>query len=232
MLAAETVVGLPRSNLVKPKSTAVSAPVPVPVPAPFPAPEPEPSGIRSLEVAATFPQIDNPFLAQPQALVAPAASGSVDVMVEDALADTHSDAPVALDAHAPSTHDLLERAARLGPARPTFESIVLPNDPILLEKMQPAAAQRRARFRKVVKATLGACLALCVAAIAASALSPSEASASPSSTTSSAVARTAPARPLVTIEKLDEAKRGKAVTSHQVTANAAASVKAKSGKRR
>jgi hypothetical protein len=221
MLAAETVVGLPRSNLVKPKSTAVSAPAPVPVPVPVP----EASGIRSLEVATTFPQLDNPFLAP-----VPAASGSVDVMVEDALADTQSDMPMAempaLDPNAPSTSDLLERAARLGPARPTFESIVLPNDPILLEKMQPLAAQRRARFRKVVKATLGACLVLCVAAIVASALSPSEASASQSS--SSAVARTAPARPLVTIEKLDEAKRGKAVTSHSVTA----AVKAKIGKRR
>lgn len=225
MLAAETVVGLPRSNLVKPKSTAVSAPAPSAVPVP------EPSGIRSLEVAATFPQIDNPF-AVDRPMPVQAASGSVDVMVEDSLADTHSDAPVALDAHAPSTHDLLARAARLGPARPTLESIVLPNDPILLEKMQPAAAQRRARFRKVVKATLGACLAVCVAAIGASALSPSEASASQSSSGSSTVARTAPAHPLVTIEKLDDAKRGKAVTSHQVTANAAAAVKAKIGKRR
>jgi hypothetical protein len=107
---------------------------------------------------------------------------------------------------------------------------VLPNDPILLEKMQPLAAQRRARFRKLVKATLGACLVLCVAAVGASALSPNEASASQSS--SSTAARTAPARPLVTIEKLDELKRGKAVTSHSVTANAGAAVKAKKGKRR
>lgn len=237
MLAAETVVGLPRSNLVKPKSTAVTAPaavaVPVPVPIPVPPPFPDPvSGIRSLAVATTSPKIDNPFLTP-----APAQSGSVDIAVDapvdapvDALSDTHSDAPAAVADHAPSTHDLLERAARLGPPRPTMESIVLPNDPILLEKMQPLAAQRRARFRKVVKATLGACLALCVAAIAASALSPSEASASPSG--SGVTARTAPARPLVTIEKLDDAKRGKAVTSHSVTANAAPAVKAKIGKRR
>jgi hypothetical protein len=77
-----------------------------------------------------------------------------------------------------------------------------------------------------VKATLGACLALCVGAVGATALSPSEASASQSG--SSSAARTAPARPLVTIEKLDEVKRGKAVTSHSATA----AVKAKSGKRR
>lgn len=239
MLAAETVVGLPRSNLVKPKSIAPRPHVPVPVPvlAPVvvaaapampPVPVPEPSGIRSLEAATTFPQIDNVFL--PPTPV-PAASGSVDVMMaDDALGDTQADIPV-VDLHAPSTSDLLERAARLGPPRPTFESIVLPNDPILLEKMQPLAAQRRARFRKIVKATLGACLVVCIAAIGASALSPSEASASQGSSSSSA-ARTAPARPLVTIEKLDEAKRGKAVTSHSVTANAAAAVKAKVGKRR
>ena len=91
--------------------------------------------------------------------------------------------------------------------------------------MQPAAAQRRARFRKVVKATLGACLALCVIAIGASALSPSEASASESG--SKVSARTAPARPVVSIEKLDDAKRTKAVTSHVVTA----AVKAKSKRR-
>lgn len=157
----------------------------------------------------------------------PSNSVDVNMSMEEALMDTQADiSPVgALDPHAPSTSDLLERAARLGPARPTFESIVLPNDPILLEKMQPAAAQRRARFRKVVKATLGACLALCVIAIGASALSPSEASASESGSKISA--RTAPARPVVTIEKLDDAKRAKAVTSHVVTA----AVKAK-GKRR
>lgn len=198
MLAPETVVGLPRSNLVKPQSTAPLGLAPIPVPV--------------------------PYLAQTSA---PAASGSVDVTLEDQLMDTQADIPVT-DLNAPSTSDLLERAARLGPARPTFESIVLPNDPILLEKMQPAAAQRRARFRKVVKATLGVCLAVCVIAIGATALSPSEASASQSGASSTATARTAPARPLVTIEKLDEAKRTKALTSHSVTA----AVKAKLGKRR
>jgi hypothetical protein len=165
------------------------------------------------------------LVTSPSNAINASSSGSVDVSLsmEEALMDTQADIPT-LEAHAPSTSDLLERAARLGPARPTFESIVLPNDPILLEKMQPAAAQRRARFRKVVKATLGACLALCVIAIGASALSPSEASASEGNTMS---ARTAPARPVVTIEKLDDAKRGKAVTSHAVTA----AVKAKSKRR-
>lgn len=203
MLAGETVVGLPRSNLVKSKSTPVSTPAPA-------------SGVRALEVATTFPQLP-PFVPAP-------VSASVDVVV-DPFEVTSADA--APD-HAPSTHDLLERAARLGPPRPTFESIVLPSDPVLAEKMQPHTAQRRARFRKIVKATLVACLALCVAAIGASALSSGDASAATTSD-GSGVLRTAPATRVVSIEKLDDAKRGKAVQQHVAsTANA----RAKTPKRR
>lgn len=202
MLAPETVVGLPRSNLVKSKSTPVSTPAPA-------------SGVRALEVATTFPQLP-PFAPGP-------ASASVDVVV-DPFEVTSADAQ---PDHAPSTHDLLERAARLGPPRMTFESIVLPNDPVLAEKMQPHAAERRARFRKIVKATIGACVALCVAAIVASAFSGSEASASTGS--DSPALRTAPATRVVSIEKLDDAKRGKAVQQHAAsTANA----RAKTPKRR
>ncbi len=196
-------MGLPRSNLVKPQSTPVSTPPPA-------------SGVRALEVATTFPQLP--------AFAAPAPSASVDVVV-DPFEVTSSDAQ---PDHAPSTHDLLERAARLGPARPTFESIVLPNDPVLAEKMQPHAAQRRARFRKIVKATIGGCVALCVAAIAASALSGGDASAA-TATQGSAIARTAPATRVVSIEKLDEARRGRAVQQRGAsTANA----RAKTPKRR
>ena len=205
MLAGETVVGLPRSNLVKPKSTPASTPPPA-------------SGVRALEIAPTVPQME-PFGPVP-------VSASVDVEV-DPFEVTATDAQ--LDAHAPSTHDLLERAARLGPPRPTFESIVLPNDPVLAEKMQPHAAERRARFRKIVKATVGACVALCVAALVASALSGGEASAATPSE-SSTMARTAPATRVVTIEKLDDARRGKAVQSH--VAAATANARAKTPKRR
>ncbi len=78
----------------------------------------------------------------------------------------------------PSTQDLLARAQRLGPARPTLESILLPTDPILGAKLEPHIAERRMRFTRYVKATLGGCVALCVAALVATATS-GEASAAP-----------------------------------------------------
>ena len=145
------------------------------------------------------------------------ASPSTSVDVDLSFADTAADLPQAPPQgdeeheHEASMHDLLERAKSLPPARPTLESIVLPNDPVLKEKMLPHAAQRRARFQKVVKATLGACVALCVAAIAATALS-GEASASPSE--DRAMARTAPATAVVPVEKLDSATRAKASPTH------------------
>ncbi len=204
MLAPETVVGLPRSNLVKPQSTPVNTPAPA-------------SGVRALEVATTFPQLP--------AFAAAPASASIDVAV-DPFEVTSADAQ---PDHAPSTHDLLERAARLGPPRMTFASIVLPSDPILAEKMTPHAAERRARFRKIVKATVGACVALCVAALAATALSGGNASAATSSE-DSGITRTAPATRVVSIEKLDEAKRGKAVQHRAAVSTANA--RAKTPKRR
>lgn len=164
-------------------------------------------------MATTFPQLVSPF--------APAsASGSVDVEIADAAEE-----------HAPSTRDLLERAARLGPPRPTFASIVLPNDPILAEKMQPHAAQRRAKLTKVVKATLGACLAVCVAALVATALSGGEASAA-SSEAAEIGARTAPATRIVSIEKLDDARRAKAAKARVTTTTASTRVSKKKAKRR
>lgn len=81
--------------------------------------------------------------------------------------------PTPSEAHqvGPSTRDLLERAARLGPPRPTLESILLPTDPVLGQKLDPRIAERRVRFTRIVKATLGGCVALCVAALAATAMS-------------------------------------------------------------
>jgi hypothetical protein len=117
----------------------------------------------------------------------------VDVMrmnVEDA---THEDA-------APSRADLLQRAAELGPPRLTYENILLaPTDPILADKMQPRVAERRARFRTMVKVALGACVALCVIGTAASALS----SGHPATSTASTSAKVVPATGVVPIEKLD-----------------------------
>jgi hypothetical protein len=106
-----------------------------------------------------------------------------------------------------STADLLERAAALGPMRTSWESTFVPNDPILEEKMQEHVAQRRARFQKIVKGTLGACLVVCALALGVSLASGAEGSAS--------AAETPPARKAIavaegTIEKLAITPRGKA----------------------
>lgn len=116
--------------------------------------------------------------------------------------------------YAPSRQTLIRRAAELGP-RMTWASIRLqPSDPILGAKMQPQVIERRARFRKVVKVALGACVAFCMIATVASALSSSTASAG---TTASAVSRHTPA---TSVEKLDVLERTKA-PSHVVAARPA-----------
>jgi hypothetical protein len=137
------------------------------------------------------------------ATAAPADTAS-DVTLNDVRlpADdaTHDDA-------APSRQDLLQRAAELGPSRMTWESFALqPADPVLGEKMQPRVVERRARFRRVVKVALGACVAFCLVATAVSAVSSAEAS----SPRASGSAKTAPATGVVTVEKLDVAQRTKA----------------------
>jgi hypothetical protein len=132
---------------------------------------------------------------------------SVDVMMDDMrMLDTDATTEDA----APSRQDLLQRAAELGPSRMTWENIVLaPTDPILGEKMQPRVAERRARFRKLVKVALGACVAFCVVATGATALSSSSPSTSSSASTSS-LTKTAPAAGVVPVEKLEQATRTKA----------------------
>ena len=90
--------------------------------------------------------------------------------------DVQMDPPV-VDGE-PTTQTLLERAAALGPVRLTFESIAVP-DPVLEAKFEPRIAQRRARLTRVVKATLGACVGVCVLAIGVSIFSGGEAQAAP-----------------------------------------------------
>ena len=107
---------------------------------------------------------------------------------------------------APSAGELLERAAALGPARMTWESIVLPDDPILDEKRLPRVVERRARLTRVVKITLGACLGLCVLAVGVSALSGDPSS---KSDASAAIEKSVPSKGIVSVESLDGAKRGK-----------------------
>jgi hypothetical protein len=145
-----------------------------------------------------FQRASNPF-ASPvttgvSVFATPAPSGSVDVAF-DAVPDA-----------APSARDLLARAARLGPARPTLESISMPTDPVLGQKQQPAIAARRMRFTRIVKATLGACVALCVAALAATAMS-GEASAASRAFTRTAAA---PSRRVSSVEPLGGDVRAKA----------------------
>lgn len=126
-----------------------------------------------------------------------------DPMILDDESETHDDS-------APSRQDLLQRAAVLGPVRLTYASMAFSStDPILGEKMQPRVAERRARFRKVVKVTLGACLGFCVIATAATALSsggePTKAAAK-----SPGGARTVPATGVVLVEKIDFPELAKA----------------------
>jgi hypothetical protein len=129
----------------------------------------------------------------------------------------------------PSAGELVERAAALGPVRMTWESIVLPNDPILDEKRQPHVAERRARLTRMVKVTLGACLAVCVVALGMSAVSGgSTSNASASSSTAPAVGKTAPSKGATPIETIDGSKRAKAarrVIPAATTATAAVGVR-------
>ena len=123
-----------------------------------------------------------------------------------------SDPEATYEDAAPSREELLKRAAELGPARQTWASIVLsPTDPILADKMQPRVRERRARFRRIVKVTLGACVAFCLVATGASLMSSGNIA-----NAASALHKTAPATAEVPIEKLDMPTRGKA--SHGVTA--------------
>jgi hypothetical protein len=135
------------------------------------------------------------------------------------IIEVRTDPDATFDDSAPSRQALLQRAAALGPSRMTWESIVLPADPILGEKMQPRVRERRARFRKLVKVGLGACVAFCLFATAATALSSANPNESAASTAS--VTKTAPAIAIVPIEKLEQATRTKA-TSHMGVVTAAA----------
>ncbi len=120
---------------------------------------------------------------------------------------------------APSTSDLLERAAALGPARMTWESIVLPTDPILDEKRTPHVAERRARLTRLVKGALGACVAVCVLALGVSALSAGSSEAA-ASTGSPSTAKTIPSKAVVPVESLSIARHGKAPLPSMIVAQA------------
>lgn len=161
---------------------------------------------KSATPAAPLSVVADPFALAPTMPVS-AFAPHAPAVAEDA-------APVraAFDS-APSTSDLLERAAALGPARLTWESIVLPNDPILHEKRTPHVAERRARLTRLVKGALGACVAVCVLALGASALSSGSATADAkqaSASPAAATAKTIPSKVIVPVETLSIVKHGKA----------------------
>ncbi len=168
---------------------------------PFLSPVTNAAPAASAKATATS-SVPSPFAAP-----APASSTGVDVVLDGNMQMSADDATY--EDAAPSRQDLLQRAAALGPARMTWESIVLhPADPILGAKMLPRVAERRERFRKIVKVALGACVAFCLVATVASAVS-STSSPSTASTSSSAV-KTAPANGVVPVEKLEIVMRTKA----------------------
>ena len=92
----------------------------------------------------------------------------------------------------------------------TWESIVLPADPVLDEKQQPHVAERRARLTRIVKVTLGACLGVCVLALAVSAISGSGDSSVSTAEAAATAGKTVASKPIVPIETMDGAKRRKA----------------------
>jgi len=174
-------VGLPRSNLVKPKSPPTAfEPVVDPFGSTQSPPEPAPAETVSRESFRT-------------------KADSVEIQI---------DAPRAPLPSAPSANELVERATAMGPMRMTWESIVLPSDPVLDEKRQPHVAERRARLTRVVKVALGACLGLCVLALGVSAISGGNSS-SPSAA-SAAIGKAVPSKGVVPVEKLDGTKHAKA----------------------
>jgi hypothetical protein len=208
-------VGIPRSNLVKAKS------------APSPA----------LAPAVASPQAVNPFAATTLALPSPGPVSAPVASTAPAPVTSAAPAPVELasidfdleveEPGAPSTHALLERAAQLGPMRPTLESIALPSDPILGEKMKPRVAERRARFTKLVKATVGACVAVCVAALLVSIVSGDPGTAN--AATRPLPGKTSPAVLVASVETLDAPTLDKA--PRKAAAVAKASVPAKKARR-
>jgi hypothetical protein len=210
-------------------SSSSSAPNPFEA-APSTTPDPIPA--VPFEVAATIPamsdlapstqRMPSQFPVNPPSVpvdIVVNAGAPRDVMMLSAD-DTHHDHE---ESGAPSRQDLLQRAAAM-PPRMSFESIVFqPTDPILINKQQPRVAERRARFRKVVKVALGACVAFCLVATAATALSSSGVSSSSSSASKSATTKTAPAAAVVPVEKLELAVVTKANNNnaqHGVTAAA------------
>lgn len=201
-LARETDVGLPRSSLVKSKSSDAPSPMALPMPpvAVFAPPVPVFAPVEEAPARESFRTKADSIEVQMESQRAPGLASPV--------SDDVMRAPYA---SGPSSSELLERAAALGPARMTWESIVLPADPILDEKRLPHVAERRARLTRVVKIALGACVGVCVLALGISAVSGDSSPPAGSAATSVSVGKTVASKGIVPVEHLEGTKHAKAV---------------------
>ncbi|MBS2016907.1 MAG: hypothetical protein JST00_28735 [Deltaproteobacteria bacterium] len=177
---------------------------------------------RDVSPAPAAAVVADPFALAPTVPLPPFGVSADDApnTVRDGV-EIHVDAePVRLPYDSsPSTNDLLQRAAALGPARMTWESIVLPNDPVLHEKRTPHVAERRARLTRVVKGALAACIGVCVVALAVSAISGGTETEAKAATPT---AKTVPSKGVVPVEALSIARHGKAAPASVAQARPAA----------
>lgn len=208
-LARETVVGLPRTNPVQPLSLVSAAPA-------------APAAANPFEGPAVG---RDPFRTKADSIDVEMESQRAPETQRDVAAPFPPTEPVRGPyASAPSTNELLERAAAMGPPRMTWESIVLVSDPILSEKRQPHVAERRARLTRVVKMALGGCVAVCALALGVSALS-GDSVAAP--VAASSLGKTVASKGIVPVEPRDGTKRAKAVRHVAPSATTAAFVRSK-----
>ena len=164
--------------------------------------------------------VTNPFTAPEARDPFRTDADSIDVAMESQRApETQRDA---------TTNELLERAAAMGPARRTWESIVLTADPILSEKRLPHVAERRERLTRIVKMTLGACVAVCAIALGVTVLSALSGDASASThAAAAALGKTVASKGVVPVEPLDGTKHGKAARRVAPSVTTAAIVRPK-----
>jgi len=232
-------VGLPRSSLVKSKPAGGQAVVQVmPAPAPERAPlQAMPATSFAPVAAPPAASAPAPISFAPASSLAPVALDTEAAPVsfapvsasnpfahpasQDPFAaaavqaqGVHS-VPISIDLppreafpSAPSTADLLARAAA-DPARPTWESLAPPVDPVLDSKRTPEVAERRARLTRIVQGTLGLCAAVCVVAVVLTGLSTGPSAAAGAKSVSSPT-RGVPASAEVSVEPLGGPRLAKA----------------------
>jgi len=86
---------------------------------------------------------------------------------------------------------------------------VLPSDPVLTQKREPRVAERRARFRRIVTATVAACAGVCLIALVITLVSGGDGSAMSAASSAAAEGKTAPTSAEVPVDKLGGVVRRK-----------------------